>query len=125
MDVAACSQWGVWARKGVTAESSSATGCDQSGFDSSIGPFRGTDTVANGNGHAGVDGRSVSVRNLTAQGNTVIGVITVRNMSLSDSVVTGNGLGSGGLDVASQEGRIRLRNTVCDHSGGLGLCSID
>lgn len=112
-----CTSSGVQGAHGVRAVDSSALDNGGAGFSAGRGTVKGNDVVASGNWH-GVDARTATVTGLTAHGNVDAGVITARNLTLIDSTVTGNGDGTGGPgpDVASQDGRIRLRNTACGYS---------
>lgn len=112
-----CSSDGINATQGLRVAGSSALDNGGVGFGAGRGTLKGVDVVASGNWH-GVDARTATVTGLTAHGNVDAGVITSRNLTLIDSTVTGNGDGTGGPgpDVASQDGRIKLRNTTCGYS---------
>lgn len=111
---------GIWSWKGtIRAVNVVATGNGDNGVYATRKPVIARGVTASNNGTHGVAGSPVRGSDVTAQGNVGMGVVSDKGMSLSDSTLTGNGLGYGGLDLVSTR-RPRVRNTVCDHSKNIG-----
>jgi len=129
VDVHDSGSFGIYAFARIIATNLSVRGTIANTFGVYAADLRGTGISVTDNTGNGIGvGKNARVIGLTVTGNGEDGLTAHGRIKLFDSTLTGNG----DIDVLSPH-RPRLRNTVCDHSGGRedsyelnwGICTSD
>jgi hypothetical protein len=114
VDVHDSANYGIYAFARIIATNLSVSGTIANTFGVYAAELRGTGISVTNNAGTGLGiGANARVIGLTATGNGGEGLFALGRIKVFDSTLTGNG----DIDVLSPH-RPRLRNTVCDHSGG-------
>jgi len=114
VDVHDSASFGIYAFARIIASNLSVSGTIANSFGVYATDLRGTGISVTNNAGTGLGiAENARVVGLTVTGNGEEGLEAQGRIKLFDSTVTGNG----DIDILSPH-RPRLRNTVCDHSGG-------